>query len=476
MRFSRALVCIRELAGWLPRLAAVAVLTCFGWVSTTHADSTIVKEIVFGNDEDLDSSTFDYVVAKKPFAAHMYEFVITYEDDGGPDDVLVVDTLPAEWIAVALDGIPVNGSGAPGSGIDKCGEFDQVDEGDGINDGTVDIYKNGKGRECQSATTLEWEFDATGGGMFALTVAANTRPSPGKGHKHPVTREPVTVYAPTSCGPLYLNDGAVAYDAETLEWVAGPTEPLCLAVVDQELLDALPIYTMDADHDEDSLSSWEEACLYVTDPCLADTDGDGVRDDVDLCPLWDGGVCGVDSTGCSAEVPITLGDDDSEEVALDFDFPFNGSNYNTVWVNSNGNLTFGSGNVDWSETVGEFLNGQPRIAPLWEDLNPPAGGTVSQTCVSATETTVAYAAVPEFSNTGANTFSVTLRNDGTFTIVYGAISAQDGLAGATEGGGATNPGESDLSADGPFPKAGTTYEHFTASDNDLNGETLEFDQ
>ncbi|NIP18178.1 MAG: hypothetical protein GWM87_08505, partial [Xanthomonadales bacterium] len=125
-------------------------------------------------------------------------------------------------------------------------------------------------------------------GLPDLNVDSNTRPSPGKGHEGPV-------FAPTSCGPLYLNEGAFALekdeegnlvlvDGEPVV-VAGPTAPLCLAAVRQDLLDLLPEYDSDADHDGDTLSSHFEACEGVTDPCLADTDGDGVHDDVDACPL-----------------------------------------------------------------------------------------------------------------------------------------------------------------------------------------------
>ena len=68
---------------------------------------------------------------------------------------------------------------------------------------------------------------------------------------------------------------------------------------------------------------------------------------------------------------------------------------------------------------------------------------------------------------------VTMRADGSYTIAYGAISSLDGLAGSTEGGGAADPGETDLSAGGPYPAAGTTYEQF-AGDNDLSGLLLDF--
>jgi len=174
-------------------------------------------------------------------------------------------------------------------------------------------------------------------------------------------------------------------------------------------------------------------------------------------------------------IVLDLGDDDSSEVPLGFSFPFQGSSYTSVWVNSNGNLTFGSGDADFSESVGEFLSDQPRIAPLWDDLAPNNGGSVSVEYGTGSATVI-FDSVPEFFSTGANTFMVTLRDDGTYTIEYGAISATDGIAGSTEGNGAADPGETDLGAGGPYPKAGTTYEQFSSADNDLSGVTLEFDQ
>jgi hypothetical protein len=172
----------------------------------------------------------------------------------------------------------------------------------------------------------------------------------------------------------------------------------------------------------------------------------------------------------SNAVPITLGDDDSAEVALGFDFPFQGGVYNSVFVNSNGNLTFGSGDSDFSESVSEFLNDQPRIAPLWDDLSPNQGGQVAVE-FGAGEATIIFDDVPEFLSSSGNTFMVTLRSDGSYSIEYGVISASDGLAGTTEGGGAADPGETDLSAGGPFPATGTTYE---TSPGDLSGLTLDF--
>lgn len=172
---------------------------------------------------------------------------------------------------------------------------------------------------------------------------------------------------------------------------------------------------------------------------------------------------------------LSLGDDASVEVPLGFSFPFQGGSYSSVFVNSNGNLTFGSGDTDFSESVSEFLNDQPRIAPLWDDLSPNQGGQVIVQ-FDAGSATVVFDGVPQFVAGDSNTFMATLRDDGSYTIEYGNIDATDGLAGTTEGSGAADPGETDLTAGGPFNKTGTTYEIFTGADNDLTGATLEFDQ
>ena len=70
---------------------------------------------------------------------------------------------------------------------------------------------------------------------------------------------------------------------------------------------------------------------------------------------------------------LALGDDvladPSVEIGLStFEFPFQGTNWSSVFVNDNGNLTFGAADADFSETVAELLAGPPRIAPLWDDF------------------------------------------------------------------------------------------------------------
>ena len=173
--------------------------------------------------------------------------------------------------------------------------------------------------------------------------------------------------------------------------------------------------------------------------------------------------------------PLAPGDDGSIEVPLGFTFPFQGQNWTSVFVNGNGNLTFGAGSSDFSESVAELLSGPPRIAPLWDDLNSGAGGQVTAEW-TAGQLTISFVNVPEFVSTGSNTFSVTLHATGQITVVYGAVSALDAVVGITQGLGASNPGESNLSSAAVWPALGTTYEQFTGAGDpfDLDNLSLDF--
>lgn len=75
--------------------------------------------------------------------------------------------------------------------------------------------------------------------------------------------------------------------------------------------------------------------------------------------------------------PLILEDDSSLEVALGFDFPFDQRSFDAVRVTSNGLISFDGRLNEFNNTglpnaeLGAFL------APLWDDLNPGAGGRVT---------------------------------------------------------------------------------------------------
>ena len=121
---------------------------------------------------------------------------------------------------------------------------------------------------------------------------------------------------------------------------------------------------------------------------------------------------------------LPVGDDDGVEVGLStFAFPFQGTNWSSVFVNGNGNLTFGAPNADFSESVAELLAGPPRIAPLWDDLFAPLGLVIAEEKDRALQ--IHFVSVPEFLSTGTNYFSVTLDRRGEITFDYGATNRSD---------------------------------------------------
>ncbi len=210
---------------------------------------------------------------------------------------------------------------------------------------------------------------------------------------------------------------------------------------------------------------------YVAVSFCCDYDLDGVDPGQGL--PFDGGRYVLDLE-VTDKLVLAVGDDGFAEIPLGFSFPYQGGNYTSAFVNANGNITFGSGDTDFSESVPEFLNDQPRIAPLWRDLNPSAGGEVSASYALGT-VTVAWDNVPEWFASGSNTFSVTMDSGGDVSLDYNGITLSSALAGVTEGGGVfPDPGETDLSAGGPYSATGTTYERFLG-DFDLDGQTVDFD-
>jgi hypothetical protein len=178
-------------------------------------------------------------------------------------------------------------------------------------------------------------------------------------------------------------------------------------------------------------------------------------------------------------LPVT--DDGSVEVPLStFSFPFHGTSWSSVWVNGNGNLTFGTGSDDFSPTVAEMLAGPPRIAPLWDDLSvtnfltgAPQGLVIAEEKAGALD--VHFVSVPEFLDTGTNYFSVHLDRKGGIEFDYGATDRSNGIVGSSPGGGVADPGPTDLSRARSLSAASTVYERFLGSFFAFGGVDLSFD-
>lgn len=128
---------------------------------------------------------------------------------------------------------------------------------------------------------------------------------------------------------------------------------------------------------------------------------------------------------------FNLGDDDSREFVFQVfeGFTFFDRTYDSVFVSSNGYVTFGRGSPSLGYAPWSHFE-LPSIAALRGDLNPRSGGEV---VVDETSRYVAvtFLDVPWFSDPSLNTFQIELRRNGNISIVY--LDVPEGREGYTAG-------------------------------------------
>ncbi len=127
--------------------------------------------------------------------------------------------------------------------------------------------------------------------------------------------------------------------------------------------------------------------------------------------------------------PLSLGDDDFTSVPIPFSFRFYNRSRDTVFINSNGNLTFSRGTRNATPVLGSVVG---RISGFWADLDPSQGGMV--TVRSDTDRLViTWDHVPEAGTGAANTFQIVLFNDDRIMISFSDVQSKIGLTGITPG-------------------------------------------
>ena len=148
---------------------------------------------------------------------------------------------------------------------------------------------------------------------------------------------------------------------------------------------------------------------------------------------------------------LQLSDDDSKKVEIEFDFPFFGEEYTEVFVNSDGNLTFGKGDAaSRARDLQRFLGESPRIGVLYTDLSPfdpfpfdPFGGggetptvEVKQSSKQVTVTWFNVEAYSEdfFGSVASLTMQVVLFDTGVIDIVFEKSDVRTGIVGVSPGG------------------------------------------
>lgn len=160
---------------------------------------------------------------------------------------------------------------------------------------------------------------------------------------------------------------------------------------------------------------------------------------------------------------LNLADDDFVQVTLTGGktVVLYGVAYSSFFVGSNGNISFGEGSTDFTESF-DLHFAQPRISPLFNDFVPNQQHPVRFQQLSD-RAVVSWVAVPEFATGGANSFQVEMFFDGVLRMTHLNCSSTDGLIGLSKGLG-TPPDlvESDMSAyalcDQDFTISGTVTE------------------
>lgn len=133
---------------------------------------------------------------------------------------------------------------------------------------------------------------------------------------------------------------------------------------------------------------------------------------------------------------VALGDDDFQQVNFPngFVFPFQGKVYTSMFVSSNGYITFGEGSFDATESGDDMVLGPPRICGLWTDLDPTLGGSIDVSFVDSDFATIRFTDVPRFNSPAdRNSFSIILNRNGAIQVIYGLMTSPVGIVGYSAG-------------------------------------------
>jgi len=143
-------------------------------------------------------------------------------------------------------------------------------------------------------------------------------------------------------------------------------------------------------------------------------------------------------------VVVNLSDDDFEAMSTQIPVKLYGEMYSTLYICSNGRITFNGGSTDYTESIGEHF-AVPGISMLWDDLNPNNGGTIRYGTFFD-RAVVTFNDVPEYSNSGSNTFQCELFFNGVIRLSWLGIDSDDNIVGLSAGNGQPQGfEESDLS-------------------------------
>lgn len=141
-------------------------------------------------------------------------------------------------------------------------------------------------------------------------------------------------------------------------------------------------------------------------------------------------VFGTDPTGGTV---LTLSDDDYKQVVLTGgkQVVLFGKSYGTVYVGSNGYITFDWGDSSLSRSFTNHFN-QARVSGFLRDLNPSGTAKVSYKQLED-RLAVTYNAVAAYGTSNYNTFQIELFFDGDIRLTYLNMMSKDAIVGLSSG-------------------------------------------
>lgn len=133
------------------------------------------------------------------------------------------------------------------------------------------------------------------------------------------------------------------------------------------------------------------------------------------------------------------GDNGYRDVTLlEAPFTFFGTTYETIFIGTNGYITFTRGDATSRSSTTALAASVPRIAPLWADLEVITSGAIYYNRLNGHHLISWEGAVqPGFS--GISTFQALLYDDGRIAFAYKKVKAQAALTGISPGGSTEEP-------------------------------------
>lgn len=131
---------------------------------------------------------------------------------------------------------------------------------------------------------------------------------------------------------------------------------------------------------------------------------------------------------------LSLSDDESStSQPIAFPFQFYGRAFTSLFVNSDGNLTFGEGDsASTTRGLDRLASGAPRIAPFFADLDPSASGRIFiDTAPDAL--TITWCAVPGFEKPDTITVQAVLFPNHAIEFRFGTATLGDGIVAVSPG-------------------------------------------